>query len=412
MKTHINKVRDQQKAVVQKIRQEPMTRGIANIEDNRSATIYQRKVKESINASFASKTPPVQRKQNKTGLPGNLKNGIESLSGYSMDNVQVHYNSSKPAQLRAHAYAQGTDIHLAPGQEKHLPHEAWHVVQQKQGKVKPTMQLTGKVNINDDVALEREADLMGAKALHFRNGPKSESNEVFTNEKISSASKHGVIQKVGEDQQIHDLSLTNVLSDPYLALVFRAYCSTKSTVELLDFYMAFLATYGAFDGKRMKPSYKIPGFAYTVQSLYDVFIDPNGPFMINISAEVQIALANFFRNRNNNFSKKNDQLYQLFSGAFLEAYNLLRANTHANFIHDYKHDDGLKAIVDDVMGKKPKGFRGLKRIRRFFSRIPKELKPRAYARDQNGVINYVLTIQSLEETYEDYIDNLLQLNEA
>lgn len=35
-------------------------------------------------------------------------------------------------------YSQGTDIHIGPGQEKHLPHEAWHVVQQKQGRVKPT----------------------------------------------------------------------------------------------------------------------------------------------------------------------------------------------------------------------------------------------------------------------------------
>jgi hypothetical protein len=64
------------------------------------------------------------------------------------------------------AYAQGTDIHLGPGQEKHLPHEAWHVVQQKQGRVKPTMQLKGKVNINDDAGLEKEADVMGAEALN------------------------------------------------------------------------------------------------------------------------------------------------------------------------------------------------------------------------------------------------------
>ena len=67
-----------------------------------------------------------------------------------MDDVKVHYNSSKPAQLQAHAYAQGTDIHLAPGQEKHLPHEAWHVVQQKQGRVRPTMQMKGGVGVNDD----------------------------------------------------------------------------------------------------------------------------------------------------------------------------------------------------------------------------------------------------------------------
>jgi hypothetical protein len=69
---------------------------------------------------------------NNTGLPDHLKSGIESLSGLSMDHVRVHYNSSQPAQLNALAYAQGSDNHLAPGQERHLPHEAWHVVQQAQ----------------------------------------------------------------------------------------------------------------------------------------------------------------------------------------------------------------------------------------------------------------------------------------
>ncbi|MEE1944497.1 DUF4157 domain-containing protein [Pedobacter sp. KR3-3] len=108
---------------------------------------------------------PIQRKANHTGLPDQLKTGIENLSGHSMDDVKVHYNSAQPAQLNAHAYAQGSNIHLAPGQEKHLPHEAWHVVQQKQGRVKPTKQLKSKVNINDDDGLEQEADRMGAKAL-------------------------------------------------------------------------------------------------------------------------------------------------------------------------------------------------------------------------------------------------------
>jgi hypothetical protein len=113
------------------------------------------------NSPFA----PIQRKENNTGLPDNLKTGMENLSGISLDDVKVHRNSDKPAQLQAHAYAQGTDIHLGAGQEKHLPHEAWHVVQQKQGRVKPTMQMKGKVNVNDDAGLEREADVMGAKAL-------------------------------------------------------------------------------------------------------------------------------------------------------------------------------------------------------------------------------------------------------
>ena len=82
----------------------------------------------------------------------------------SLDNVKVHYNSSRPAQLNALAYARGNEIHLAPGQEKHLPHEAWHVVQQAQGRVKPTMQMKGAA-INDDAGLEREADAMGARAV-------------------------------------------------------------------------------------------------------------------------------------------------------------------------------------------------------------------------------------------------------
>ncbi|HAA23618.1 MAG TPA: hypothetical protein DCR93_10325 [Cytophagales bacterium] len=111
--------------------------------------------------------PVLQRKSNSTGLPDRLKAGIEKVSGYAMDDVKVHYNSAKPAQLNAHAYAQGTDIHLASGQEKHLPHEAWHVVQQKQGRVKPTLQMKGRVWVNDDTGLEREADIMGAKALRY-----------------------------------------------------------------------------------------------------------------------------------------------------------------------------------------------------------------------------------------------------
>ena len=107
------------------------------------------------------------RAENRTGLPDGLKAGVEALSGLSMDHVRVHRNSSKPAQLRAHAYAQGNDIHLGPGQERHLPHEAWHVVQQMQGRVRPTLQLRGR-DVNDSAALESEADKMGVRARQVR----------------------------------------------------------------------------------------------------------------------------------------------------------------------------------------------------------------------------------------------------
>ncbi len=106
---------------------------------------------------------PAQRKENQTGMPDSLKSGVENLSGVAMDDVRVHYNSGSPAQLNAHAYAQGTDIHLGPGQERHLPHEAWHVAQQAQGRVQPTTEVGGQA-VNDSPALEQEADQMGTKA--------------------------------------------------------------------------------------------------------------------------------------------------------------------------------------------------------------------------------------------------------
>jgi len=116
-----------------------------------------------------TQTPPIQKTANKTGLPDKLKVGIENLSGLSMDDVRVHYNSSKPAQLQALAYTQGTDIHVGPGQERHLPHEAWHVVQQMERRVKPTMQMV-RVSINNEVGLEKEADTNGNRALHTTRG--------------------------------------------------------------------------------------------------------------------------------------------------------------------------------------------------------------------------------------------------
>lgn len=114
------------------------------------------------------KLSPVQRRaSNATGMPDGLKQGVEGLSGLSLDNVRVHYNSSKPAQMQALAYAQGTDIHLGPGQQQHLPHEAWHVVQQMEGRVPVLRQLAGQP-LNDDPGLEGEADRMGQAAARFK----------------------------------------------------------------------------------------------------------------------------------------------------------------------------------------------------------------------------------------------------
>lgn len=132
-------------------------------EDGTASTEVEKEVNSAHHANLTQLQTSPAPVDNHTGMPDQLKSGLEQLSGLDLSGVRVHYNSTKPAQINAHAYAQNQDIHLGSGQEKHLPHEGWHVVQQMQGRVKPTIQAKG-IACNDDRALEREADLMGIKA--------------------------------------------------------------------------------------------------------------------------------------------------------------------------------------------------------------------------------------------------------
>ncbi|WP_299315831.1 DUF4157 domain-containing protein [uncultured Aquimarina sp.] len=219
MKAQTDKTQESQNSITPRVTGESSDGGTAQLIDNRTSTFDQHKLQDKMNSTSSSDTNPIQRKNN-TGLPDSLKSGIENLSGYNMDDVKVHYNSSKPAQLQAHAYAQGTDIHLAIGQEKHLPHEAWHVVQQKQGRVKPTRQLKSKVNINDDTGLEKEADVMGSRALntsHFfytsHKNIELSQQRISTQQKITQgyflSENNTVIQRVGGDDILDGIDYIN-----------------------------------------------------------------------------------------------------------------------------------------------------------------------------------------------------------
>lgn len=157
--------------------------------ETNSVSPKQAKAKPSISSSFSTNSNQGAQAKNETGMPEDLKSGLETLSGEDLSGVRVHRNSSKPEAIQAYAFAQGQDIHLAPGQEKHLPHEGWHVVQQMQGRVQPTIQKKD-TRINDDAALEKEADIMGAKAVQKKavQNPKTTNNTRF-------AEQDGVIQR-------------------------------------------------------------------------------------------------------------------------------------------------------------------------------------------------------------------------
>jgi hypothetical protein len=103
-------------------------------------------------------------------MPEDVRAKMESAFGADFSEVRIH-EGARAAALGARAYTQGADVHFAPGGyqphssdgQELLGHELTHVVQQRAGRVQATTQAKG-VGVNDDSALEREADEMGARA--------------------------------------------------------------------------------------------------------------------------------------------------------------------------------------------------------------------------------------------------------
>jgi hypothetical protein len=214
----------------------------------------------------------VQRKENKTGMPDQLKSGIENLSGMGMDDVKVHYNSDKPAQLQAHAFAQGSDIHLAAGQEKHLPHEAWHVVQQRQGRVQATSQLKG-VGINDHAGLEQEADEMGAKAMQHDHSMPVHQLKMAGNhangcccgdcgpQAASAAQRKAIVQRVKLTKEVIDNEIESENYDENgIKTWYRFYEMVDTDAQAKDVQ----SVYNGLMGKSVHPS----GYAFGTGMLY------------------------------------------------------------------------------------------------------------------------------------------------
>lgn len=151
--------------------------------------------------AYAQKEQKASSEKDKTGIPAQMKAKFERSSGFSFDDVRVHYNSEKPAQLHAHAYTQGSEVFVAPGQEKHLPHELGHVIQQKSNAVKPTGEVGG-MPLNDDEAMESGADKLAEEAESTE-----ESDEVPLQAK---AKEGGVIQR--DSQYAYNVSAGPITS--------------------------------------------------------------------------------------------------------------------------------------------------------------------------------------------------------
>ncbi len=105
------------------------------------------------------------------GLPSEVNKKMEAAFELDFSKVKIHKNSSKSSEIDAYAFAQGQNIHFAPGHyqpysrsgQQLIGHELAHIAQQGAGKVKPT-KLENGVQVNDSKKLEREADIKGKQA--------------------------------------------------------------------------------------------------------------------------------------------------------------------------------------------------------------------------------------------------------
>ncbi|MEM0938981.1 MAG: hypothetical protein AAGI25_04225 [Bacteroidota bacterium] len=150
MKTKTDKTQDYQYATIQRVQQEPNTGGTATIIDNRPTTIYQRKLRQKMNAFMSTKVFSFQQK---AGSGPNQKVQKSSHSGgtrgssrfrriamnmgekYGVDTspLTATNNSSFPVQLNAEATIQGNNIHFAPGMDTdyNMRHEVGHFIDNK-----------------------------------------------------------------------------------------------------------------------------------------------------------------------------------------------------------------------------------------------------------------------------------------
>lgn len=238
-------------------------------------TRLQHRIDEHL-AARARHGQPAAVASNAADLPGALRAGVETLSGVAMDDVKVHYNSPRPAQLRASAYTQGATIHVAPGQERHLPHEAWHVVQQKQGRVPATTRFDG-VAINDDRGLEHEADAKGAAAARLGArpfqllAPRNVSSIPWVTQRVCEAGG-AVVQRritIGGEAYTHASRRVNTLFDEVVTPAleqegYKLYGIKSQLVEFIRQYREaprafadggeFLRAFFPWLGDRVRPT--------------------------------------------------------------------------------------------------------------------------------------------------------------
>ncbi|MCU0430829.1 MAG: DUF4157 domain-containing protein [Cytophagaceae bacterium] len=157
---------------------------------NSSQSLLQPKLKPLLQPKLVPLLKPMQFKT-ASKMPEEVQAKMENSFGEDFSDVAIHDNSAQAEDLGAKAFAQGKDVHFAPGEfqpntkqgQELIGHELTHVVQQKDGKVHGS-EVHGKDMVNQDPALEKEADDAGklaseGKSVEVKGGAINSTVQMF-----------------------------------------------------------------------------------------------------------------------------------------------------------------------------------------------------------------------------------------
>ena len=131
MRTSPGRPQELQNTSSLKTQQEPGGQGTFTITDNRPSTVYQRKLRETMNNHTAGHTLPIQRNTPKgSSRFRQIATAMGAKHGVDTSGLVATHNSSFPGKLNAEATIQGNKIHFAPGMDNdhNIKHEVAHAI--------------------------------------------------------------------------------------------------------------------------------------------------------------------------------------------------------------------------------------------------------------------------------------------
>ncbi|WP_299605237.1 hypothetical protein [uncultured Aquimarina sp.] len=129
MKTQTDKTQEPQHSITPRVASESSNGGTAQLMDNRTSSISQKKLRSGMDSSDTNKSP-IQRKAKGSTRFQKIASVMGAKYGVDTSNLNARHNSTFPIKLNAEATIQGSNIHFAPGKDTdyNIKHEVAHAI--------------------------------------------------------------------------------------------------------------------------------------------------------------------------------------------------------------------------------------------------------------------------------------------